>query len=434
MDSPPPPPKHDHATLIFPDGFLWGAGNSAFQVEGNNTNSDWWEWEQTHQPENCRSGLAADHYHRFEEDFKLLKELGHNAHRLSLEWSRIEPEEGKFDQEAIDHYRQVLQSLKDKNIKVMLTLHHFSNPIWLAKKGGWTNVKSAYYFERFAKKVVPEYKDLVDLWVTINEPGVYASLGYLTREFPPQKRNPFLAFLVLINMARAHKKAYRLIHSLVPKAQVAVANPVQSFEVIHLHSIREHLGVVIADYFANHFFYALTGMKTQDFIGLNYYQNWYIGKMPGKILPQSVDVAKVKKNEVSDLGWEIHPAGIFDVIMDFKNHKPIYITENGIATTNDDRRVRFLLSYLSEMYHAIQLGAPVKGYFYWSSMDNMELHRGFEPRFGLIEVDFRTQKRTPRPSAYVYREIIRHNGVAHHLLMLLGHGINVKDVIKIEEK
>lgn len=424
-------PRHDHDTLKFPDKFLWGAATSAFQVEGNNIHSDWWEWEQTNQPESHRSGLAADQYNLFEEDFKLAKDLGHNAHRLSLEWSRIEPKPGEFDLSEIEHYKTVLKSLKDKGLTVMLTLHHFSNPAWFAKKGGWTSIWAPYRFNRFVKRVVPELKDYVDLWVTINEPAIYANSGYIGAQFPPQKRNNYwLAFLVQLNMARAHNKAYKFIHKVIPNAQVGIANPVQSFDIIHKHSIREHLAEVLADFFSNHLFYLLTGMNTQDFIGLNYYANWYIGRDKDRFLPSLVDVAKTKPEEVSDLGWEIHPEGIFDVIMDFAGKKPIYITENGIATANDDRRVRFLLSYLKEVYHAIQLGAPVKGYFYWSLIDNMELHRGFELRFGLVEVDFKTQERKVRPSAHVYKEIIKNNGLPHKLLKLLGHGIRVEEVIK----
>ncbi|OGE35492.1 hypothetical protein A3C32_03515 [Candidatus Daviesbacteria bacterium RIFCSPHIGHO2_02_FULL_41_14] len=423
--------RHDHATLRFPEKFLWGAATSAFQVEGNIANSDWWAWEQSHLLEINRSGQAADQYNRFEEDFKLAKDLGHNSHRLSLEWSRIEPKEGEFNQVEIEHYKNVLKSLKDKGFTVMLTLHHFSNPAWFAKKGGWRSFWAPYRFNKFVKRVVPELKELVDLWVTINEPAVYASLGYVSAEFPPQHKNDYFgAFKSMWNMARAHKKAYKTIHQIIPNAQVGVANPVQSYDTIHQHSLRENLGKILADYLTNHFFYFLSGLKYQDFIGLNYYANWYIGKNKKGFLPISIDVARIKPEEVSDLGWEIHSEGIFNIIMDFSDSgKPIYITENGIASTNDDRRVRFLLSYLKEVYHTIQLGAPVKGYFYWSLIDNMELHRGFGPQFGLIEIDFKTQARKVRPSAHVYEEIIKHNGIPHYLLKLLGHGIKVEDVL-----
>lgn len=429
--------KHDHEDLKFSENFLWGAATSAHQVEGNNTSNDWWTAEQSGKLKTAEgkptpsSGLAADQYNRFEEDFELAKSLEHNAHRLSLEWSRIEPDEGQFNIEAIEHYKKVLQSLREKNLKVMLTLHHFTNPLWLTKKGGWENGKAPYYFERFVKKVVPELKDYVDLWVTINEPGIYMIMSYIRGIWPPQKKSKWSSWKVFYNMARAHKKAYRTIHQLIPNSQVGIANNIASFQNFHHHSLIEGLMVWVLDFFGNHLFYKLSGIKTHDFLGLNYYFNEYISFNGDKRLPSVVDVTKTKK-DISDLGWEINPEGMFDILMDFSDyHKPVYITENGVASTNDDRRVRFLLSYLKEVYHAIQAGVDVKGYFYWSLIDNFEWEKGFEPRFGLIDIDYKTQKRTPHQSAYVYADIINHNGIPHHLLKLLGHGIHVPDALEI---
>lgn len=260
MSKNPPKPKHLHKTLDFPKDFLWGAATSAHQVEGGNINNDWWAWEELNQPKEKRSGGACDEYNRFEEDFTLAKELGHNAHRLSIEWSRIEPEEGQFSTEALEHYKKVLKSLKSKGFSVCLTLHHFTNPRWFSSRGGWENLKSPYYFERFVKRVVPELKEFVDLWVTINEPGIYVFMGYqggdiVTGGWPPQKNNTILAAKVLWNLARAHKKAYRVIHSYQKSAMVGIANNVSSFESYHKHSLVEQLGVIFGDYVTNHSFY-----------------------------------------------------------------------------------------------------------------------------------------------------------------------------------
>ena len=424
-----PKPKHDHASLKFPEGFLWGAATSAHQVEGGNIYNDWWAWEQTG-PEELRSGKAADQYNRYEEDFGWAQSLGHNSHRLSIEWSRIEPEEGKFNQAEIEHYKKVLKSLKDRNIKVMLTLWHFTLPKWVADKGGWENDKTINYFAKFTEKIVPELKDYVDFWITINEPGVVIFQSYILGVWPPLKRSKLAVVKAYWNMASAHKKTYKIIHKLVPNAQVGIAHNVFSFDAFHHHSILEGIAVWGCDIITNHLFYKLTGMKTHDFLGINYYINQYISFNSKKRFPSIVDISLTKK-DVSDMGWEIYPEGIFDLLMDFSDyHKPMYITENGLATTNDDRRVRFVLSYLKEIYHAIQAGADVKGYFHWSLMDNFEWHLGFSPRFGLIEIDFQTQKRSPRPSAYIYRQIIEHNGIPHDLLKLLGHGIQVEDILK----
>lgn len=418
---------HDHTDLKFPDNFLWGSATSAYQVEGSNTDADWEDFKS--------AGVACDQYNLYEQDFKMIQEMGHNAHRLSIEWARIEPREGEFDQNEIEHYKQVLKSLKDKNITVMLTLWHFTLPKWLAQKGGWENFHSPYYFERFVQRMVPELKSYVDMWVTLNEPGVYVFMSYLGGDesggWPPEKKSNIAAIKVTWNLGRAHKKAYRTIHKIIPSAKVGIAQNVSSFEPFHKHSFLEMLAVGISDIATNHSFYFLT-RGYHDFLGLNYYfhrrYNLEKGVVPEIINPED------QHQDVSDLGWEIYPEGLFDVLADLSDGLPIYITEAGIATTNDDRRTRFLIQYLQEVYRAIQAGIKVKGFFYWSIIDNFEWHRGFEPKFGLVEIDYKTQKRTPRPSAQVYSEIIKQNSIPHKLLKLLGHTLNVEKELEKMQK
>lgn len=423
--------KHAHAELKFPDGFLWGAATSAHQVEGNNTHSDWWDWEMKNQPLALRSGQACDQYHLYEEDFNLAKSLNHNAHRLSIEWARIEPVEGQFDQEAIEHYLKVLKFLKSLNIKVMLTLWHFTLPKWVADKGGWENGQTVRYFTRFVEKIVPQLKEYVDFWITINEPGVYAFMSYLGGDdvgpFPPAKKSYLASLKVTWNLSLAHKKTYRLIHQIIPGSLVGMAQNVSSFEPSHKHSILEFLAVGLADLITNHSFYFLT-RGYHDFLGLNYYFHYRFNLKKG-VIPEIVD-PQTQRQDISDLGWEIYPEGLFDVLVDLSDGLPIYITEAGIASNNDDRRTRFLIQYLQETYRAISAGVKIKGFFYWSLIDNFEWHRGYDPKFGMVEVDFKTQQRISRPSAKVYAEIIRHNGIPHKLLKLLGHGINVEQELK----
>ncbi|EKD91145.1 MAG: hypothetical protein ACD_30C00041G0005 [uncultured bacterium] len=425
MPTDPPKEHHEHNPLVFPDNFLWGTATSAHQVEGNNVYSDWWEWELMNQPPEKRSGRAADQYNKFEQDFSLLKDLNQNAHRLSIEWARIESEEGKFNQAEIEHYRKVLKSLKDKNIKVMLTLWHFTIPRWLAKKGGWENSKTVDYFTRYVKEVVPLLDEFVDFWITLNEPGIYTYMGYLIGYWPPQVKNKFRGFRVEWNLAAAHKKTYKLIKSLSTKP-VGVANNVQSFHSAHKHSLVEQIAVYFSDIIGNHAFYKLT-KGHHDFIGVNYYFHHRINKKNG-LLPGVEDVIH-QAREVSDLGWEVYPEGLFDVLIDLSDHKPIYVTECGIASTNDDRRTRFLISYLNEVYRAIKAGVNVKGFFYWSFIDNFEWAEGFDPRFGLVEIDYKTQERKVRNSAFVYSEIAKYNNIPHTLLKLLGHTVRVSDVL-----
>lgn len=418
-----PKEKHEHEMLKFPEGFLWGTATSAHQVEGNNINSDWWEWEKG-KIEDLRSGIGANQYELFQEDFKLLKDLSQNAHRLSIEWARIEPKEGIFDIGEIAHYTKMLKKLKSLNVKVFLTLWHFTLPKWVADRGGWENPKTADFFERFIKTIIPELKDYVDFWITLNEPGVYVYMSYLKGVWPPQKKSKWKTIRAFFNLASAHKKAYALIHKLIPGAKVGLANNIQSFLETHKHSLIELLSIFFSDIINNHSFYYLTS-GFHDFLGINYYFHHRVQKAAENPIED-------ESHEVSDLGWEIYPEGIFDVLMDLKNHLPIYITECGIASTNDDRRTRFLIHYIQEIYRAIQSGVNIKGFFYWSLIDNFEWDKGFAARFGLIEINYENQKRTIRPSAYVYSEIIKQNGIPHELLKLLGHRIRVDEVLNIQ--
>lgn len=427
MPNPIPKEKHDHGPLRFPKGFLWGAATSAHQVEGNNIYSDWWDWEQKHQPPHLQSGAACDQYNRYKEDFDLIKSLNHNAHRLSIEWARIEPRPGEFDHHEIEHYIKLLKYLKSLNIKVMLTLWHFTLPKWVADLGGWENGKTAQFFERFVKRITPEISEFVDMWITLNEPGVYIYEAYIKKEWPVKNRGILGQIKTSLNLASAHKKIYKYLHALDPQKPVGMAQNVQSFEPYHKHSLIEQVTVVLSDLITNHLFYFLT-KGTHDFLGINYYFHIRFKDSKG-ILPEVADTTD-QSRDISDLGWEIYPEGLFDVLADLSDHIPIYITECGIASTNDDRRNRFLITYLHEVYRAVQAGINVKGFFYWSLIDNFEWHRGFDPRFGLVEVDYATQQRRIRPSALVYTDIIQHNGIPHSLLRFIGHTVDAEEVLE----
>lgn len=426
MPSDAPTPKHEHGILKFPKDFLWGAATSSYQVEGNNIHADWWAWEQT-RPVKFRSGMAANQYELYEKDFDLVKQLNHNAHRLSIEWSRIEPKDGEFDAHEIEHYVQLLKYLKSLKIKVMLTLWHFTLPQWVAEIGGWENSQTPAFFERFVKRIVPEIAEEVDFWITLNEPGVYVYEGYIERVWPPAKKGFLRQVKAILNLASAHKRAYKYLHLQYPKSKVGVAQNVQSFEPYHKHSLVEQLAVILTDLTSNHLFYFLT-KGTHDFLGINYYFHTRFKDGHG-FFPEIAD-AGAQVRDISDLGWEVYPEGLFDVLADLSDDLPIYITECGIASTNDDRRNRFLITYLHEVYRAIKAGIKVKGFFYWSLIDNFEWHRGFDPRFGLIEIDYLTFERQIRPSALVYTDIIQHQGIPHSLLRFIGHTVNAEEVLE----
>lgn len=418
-----PPEKHDHKLLKFPDGFLWGSATSAHQVEGNNIYNDWWKWESL--PGHIKSGEACDQYNRYEQDFDLAKSLNHNSHRLSIEWSRIEPEEGQFNQSEIEHYKKELGYLKSLNFTVMLTLWHFTLPLWIAEKGGWENSKTVEYFTRFVSKIIPEIAEYVDFWITLNEPGVYIYETYIAREWPNAKKSYIGQIKTFLNLVKAHKKTYKLLHSHRSKKPVGIANNVLSFEAFHQHSLLEQLAVFFNDLSVNHLFYFFT-KGAHDFLGINYYFHSRFNHKEFAI--QTIGPTE-ETHDISDLGWEVYPEGLFDVLTDLSDHLPIYITECGIASTNDDRRNRFLISYLQEVYRAIESGIDVRGFFYWSLIDNFEWHRGFKPRFGLIGMDYQSQKRIIRSSARVYAKIIAENGIPHKLMRFIGHTVTAEEVL-----
>lgn len=413
------------STLQFPDGFLWGAATSAHQVEGGQHN-DWSEWEKVNagrlareseqafrsnphwekfraeatDPANYLSGLACDHWRRYEEDFDILDELHLNAYRFSLEWSRIEPEEGKFDEKEIEHYRAVIASLKRRHIEPFVTLWHWTLPLWLAEQGGTTAKDFPKYFERYTEKVVSALGIDVRFWITLNEPEVQTAQAYLRGEWPPQKKNSGLFLRSIHRLIHAHQLAYTAIKKSFPDAQVGVAKHQVTFEMARPTLINRLLKCV-ADYGWNRYF--LNRIRHhQDFIGLNHYNRNVINN----------GLNKNPNERQTDFGWEYYPQSLYHAVTELKKYgKPIYITENGIADASDRLRQEFIPRALAAVHRAIQDGADVRGYFYWSLLDNFEWDKGFWPRFGLVAVDYATQTRTIRPSARLYAEIARTNAL-----------------------
>ena len=393
-------------TLKFPDGFKWGSATSAHQIEGGNHN-DWTEWEKS--PQNSSrfiSGRACDSYNRYEEDFDIAQKLNHNIHRFSIEWSRIEPEEGKFNEKEIEHYKRLIGALCDRGIEPMVTLWHFTNPIWFAEKGGWINSKSPEYFTRYVKYVVDNLKDKVGLWITFNEAvSVYAGFSYLNGQWPPQRRNLFEYQKVRNNFVKAHILAYREIKKMCGDTSHNIAIGLTENNVYSAHGDRWYEKIIdsIYNYQRNIYFFD-KALPYYDFIGLNYYH--VDRRMPGSYrnLP--------RQGWMPEMGWETYPKGIYYRLTELKKiKKPIYITENGIADGKDEQRGKFIKEHLRWIWQAIQDGADVRGYLYWSLLDNFEWHHGFGPRFGLVEIDYATLERKIRPSAYEYSKICKENAL-----------------------
>jgi beta-glucosidase len=393
--------------IEFPQDFLWGASTSAYQIEGGIVN-DWSEWEnsaerkkdlqkQDKDPRKYICGRACDSYNRYEEDLDLVADLNCGAYRLGVEWARIEPEEGRINEAEIEHYKKVLKAAKKRNLKVVLTLWHWTNPVWVAGKGGWANKQVVGDFTRYASIVIKELGDEVDYWVTLNEPMVHVANGYLSGKFPPNKKNLFQARRVFNNLAQAHNKTYKMIHQFRPRSWVSITKLANDFQPARKWCPLESGLAKLFNYFWNERF--LQRVKNHmDYIGVDYYFHDRIIWMP--------PFKKNKNERVTDMGWEIYPRGIYNVLKYLSGYqKPLIVLENGLADAKDEKRADFIKDHLCYVRQAMDEGADVRGYFHWSLLDNFEWAEGFWPKFGLYEVDRNTFERRPRDSAKVYAKI-----------------------------
>ncbi|MDQ6691292.1 MAG: glycoside hydrolase family 1 protein [Candidatus Dormibacteraeota bacterium] len=398
----------------FPAGFFWATATAAHQVEGGNSNNDWWEWEQRpgRIADGSTSGAAVDHYHRFREDFAMLAGLKNNAHRLSIEWSRIEPTQGEFNPAEIAHYRDVLQSLRDNGLEPMLTLHHFSNPLWFSRRGGWAATGAYAAFLPFVRHVVMELGDLVRLWCTINEPNIYATQGWIFGHWPPGHRNDVVGlWRVFANLRLAHEAAYRVIKEAIPEAQVGLAH--NKFWLVParngnpLDRVAVQTGRRMLDHWpARGGRLARVVAASSDFIGLNHYSGRLVRFDARRPASQFSFQFNPPGYPVSDFGDAIKPDWIRDALVELKPFaKPVYVTESGVAARDDEVRVAFLLDILASVREAIAHGVDLRGFFHWTSMDNFEWAHGYGMQFGLIGVDRTTMERSPKPSADLYTRI-----------------------------
>ena len=401
----------------FPEGFLWGAATSAFQVEGGIDNMDW--QDAADKGLVPKLGRSANHYNLYEQDFDIVKSLGHNAHRFSIEWARIEPEEGRFNLDEIEHYRKVLRALRERNIEPFITLWHFTLPLWFSSTGGFERSDAPEKFARYCAFVTKHLGDLCEHFSTINEPNVFASHGWLYGAWPPFKRGRFLwlkfgksdgtwksaqtlsfkntlmYFRVTKNLADAHNQAFDEIKKVSPHVKVSIVKHVRVFQA-NWNPFNKILAKVAA-YMQSGKFMNEVADKCDE-IGLNYYRHTKFGDN--------------KTYQLSDMGWKIYPEGIeYALQWLWRYKKPIYISEAGIADAKDVMRTDYIKKQVEGTWRAIQSGVDVRGHMYWSLMDNYELALGYEKRFGLIEIDYETLGRKVRPSAYVYKAICEANAI-----------------------
>lgn len=430
--------------LRFPKGFRWGAATAAHQNEGNNVANNWHLWEQEagriYQGQRCATATNWWDLATAAADFDRAADMGLNAMRISVEWSRIEPAPGEFDPAALKKYGEMVRLLRVRGLEPMVTLHHFTDPIWLGELGGWENPLIGDYFSRFTERVVDALGDQVTLWCTINEPIVYAFYGFHQGLFPPGGASMPRALTVLRNMLLAHGRAYRTIHRIQNGAQVGLAHHLRYFLPANPHNPFDRRVAAFFDQIANRstldaVTYGRLGpligvgqtapqlIDTSDYIGLNYYSTTHISfaaTEPKLLFAKqhfSPELANCECTSDGQPFCEINPPGMHLALLKLKEYgKPIYITENGVPDRADKQRPYLLATYLPEVWRAIQDGVDVRGYYHWTLVDNFEWAEGWNLRFGLIELDPQTGARTPRPSAAIYSRIAQSNGVPRTLV------------------
>jgi len=408
----------------FPKRFLWGAATSSHQVEGG-THNQWsiWEFEnakllakqapaklknlanwpeikqQATNPDNYISGRAVDHYKRYEEDFDLMVDFNMNAFRFGIEWSRIEPEPGKWDQAEIDHYRRYLEALKSRGITPVVTMFHWTMPPWFAHKGGFEKRSNVKYFVRFCDKIFAELGEYMQLICTFNEPEVYVAFGWLHEgEWPPSKKRKYLlGYWTYRNIATAHNCVVKMARRKKYKLKFGTTKNIANHYSAD-NSLRSKIFIKFVMYVEDYLY--LDHIKRySDWIGINYYfSNRYKGGLMAN-----------KPTRVQDLGWEMRPDDISFVLERVykKYKKPIIVTENGVADANDRYRKWWIAHTIDAIHSSLRKGVDIRGYLHWSLLDNFEWAYGKWPRFGLIEVDYRTMKRTPRSSAIWFGQVIK---------------------------
>lgn len=421
--------------IRFPEKFLWGASTSAYQIEGGLTKNTWYEWERTTKEEGKpriargeTAGLAANHYALYREDVKLMQDFGLNAYRFSIEWSRIEPEEGKFDLAAIEHYRDLVRRLKAAKIEPMITLHHFTDPLWFAAKGGFEKEENLRYWHRYANRMFQEYQSEVVYWSTFNEFNLYPVSSYLEGGMPPGKKDFRLSCIVAKHMLMGHVATYESFkklsrtqkHQIGAILSVLEARPQNAWSLLDwiaadyeeqiwmggmLDFFRTGRYAVSLPFKGEYSYENRDGIRAMDFFGINYYTRTavYFNPLSAKYFER----AQMSGFPKTDMDWAIYPEGLLYAVKKISTiGVPMIITEVGLADADDSRRGDFIRRHLYALSEAMKEGYDVRGFYYWSLLDNFEWLEGFDKRFGLYRVDYKTFKRTLNPGSLEYRKVI----------------------------
>lgn len=408
------------------DGLKLGVATASTQIEGGENNSNWNYWyKQGKIKDGSNPARANNHYELFKEDADLMASLNIECYRMSIEWARLEPRQGIYDEEVFAHYREEIQYLQSKGIEVLLTIYHFSHPMWFEELGGFENKKSPLIFEAFVRKVISELGDLVDRFVTVNEPNVYATSAYYFGEFPPGKKSVISTIKVMSNLAASHIRAYNVIHDMLKHKDIYVgyASHIRVFEPMNNKKLSDRIGARLMEKMFQGGIdeTAMTGKrkfplfsrkefrmgKYYDFIGINYYARSMVSGFTEMAKPDAPH---------NDMGWEIYPEGIRRVTEEYYNRfkAPIYITENGTPDRNDSFRAQFIYDHLKKITES---SADIRRYYHWTFIDNFEWMDGEHERFGLVGLDYDTQERKVRQSAYMYSEVIKEHGFTEEIAM-----------------
>ena len=448
----------------FPDDFLWGVSTSAYQTEGDNFGSDYDVWNRHgHGSDIC--GEADRSYEMYETDADLAAALGVTAYRVGIEWARIEPVRGQYNEAEIHHYRRVLQAIVDRGMKPVVTLHHFTNPLWVEEQGGWLNVDTVDRFVKYSELMAADFGDLVDWWLTINEPVIYTMGAYMVLAYPGGRFNDFSrAMQATVNMIFAHARAYHAIKEADridadgdgKASMISIAKALYPVSPLHPDNPGDVKAAQMYDYVFDRLYLraVVNGMLdvdgdgkydnananppegyyeelagTLDFLGINYYNPLRVIHIPfiyGTIqgvpcFPQANLICYPGGREPyihGDNDNEIYPEGILELIEDYQSEFkiPVMITENGVATTDGYLRSWFIIEHLKKVHDAIDAGYNVLGYLYWSLLDNFEWSQGYSMRFGLYTVDYSVFQRVPTEASETYSEIVHAGGMTQDVL------------------
>lgn len=392
--------------MSFPQGFRWGTATAAHQVEGGNWNNDWWAWE--HAPNTpCEepSGDAIDQLHLYDSDIALCAALGFDNYRFSIEWSRIEPEQGEFSKSALDHYRRVLASCHAHGIEPVVTFHHFTTPRWVVAEGGWHTASTVDRFLRFAEKSVDHLGDLIGTACTINEPNIVSFIGYQMALFPPGVTDDDQFAAANQNFIDAHRRVVPVLKGGPGDFPVGLTLSMADYQAVPADDAdaiarRDHIRAVSEDQF-------LDIVGDDDFLGVQVYSRTRVGA--ASVLGPEDGVPTLP------MGYEFWPESLGACLRRAWEYTggsvPLLITENGIGTNDDQQRIAYVQRALEGVLSCIADGIDVQGYTYWSLMDNFEWAFGYRPRFGIIEVDRPTQRRTVKPSGEWLSGIVRANAL-----------------------